>query len=74
MIYVIYNMANVSSIDFSQVIETSEDTLRLSIDGTKTVLKFIGETPDFLVGLQQHNHSEILAIMHTSEWTNEEEE
>jgi len=69
MIYVIYNIADVSSIDFSLVEETSQDTLRLSIDETKTVLKFRGETPTFLVGLQQYNHSEILAIMHSSEWT-----
>ena len=73
MIYIIYNIADVSSIDFSQVDETSQDTLRLSIDGTKTVLKFTGETPNFLVGLQQYNHSEILAIMQTTDWTNEEE-
>ena len=69
MIYVIYNMADVLNIDFSVVEETSQDTLRLSIDETKTVLKFRGKTPSFLVGLQQYNHSEILAIMHTSEWT-----
>ena len=69
MIYVIYNMDNVSSIDFSQVTETSENTLRLSINKTKTVLKFTGETPGFLVGLQQYNHLEILAIMETPEWT-----
>ncbi len=69
MIYVIYNMTDVLNIDFSLVEETSQDTLRLSIDETKTVLKFKGETPSFLVGLQQYNHSEILAIMHTSEWT-----
>ena len=73
MNYVIYNMDDVSSIDFSQVGETSQDTLRLSIDTTKTVLKFVGETPSFLVGLQQYNHSEILAIMHSPEWTNEDE-
>ena len=66
-------MDDVSSIDFSQVEETSQDTLRLSINTTKTVLKFVGETPSFLVGLQQYNHSEILAIMHSPEWTNEEE-
>jgi hypothetical protein len=66
-------MDDVSSIDFSQVEETSQDTLRLSIDTTKTVLKFVGETPSFLVGLQQYNHSEILAIMHSPEWTNEDE-
>lgn len=73
MIYVIYNMDDVSNIDFSQVKQTSEETLRLSIDKTKTVLKFSGETPSFLVGLQQYNHSEILAIMASSDWTNEEE-
>jgi len=67
-------MDDVSNIDFSQVIETSEDTLRLSIDKTKTVLKFSGETPSFSVGLQQYNHSEILPIMASSDWTNEEEE
>jgi len=73
MIYVIYNMDDVSNIDFSQVKQTSEETLRLSIDKTKTVLKFSGETPSFLVGLQQYNHSEILAIMASPDWTNEEE-
>tara|TARA_R110002167_G_scaffold132526_1_gene316786 strand:- start:2102 stop:2344 length:243 start_codon:yes stop_codon:yes gene_type:complete len=69
MIYVIYDIDNISQINFSEVFETSEATLRLSLDGTKTVLKFVGETPTFLVGLEQHNHSEILAIMNTLEWT-----
>jgi hypothetical protein len=70
MKYIIYNLADVSNIDFSQVQETSQDTLRISIDGTKTVLKFTGATPDFLVGLQQYNYAEILAIMATSAWIN----
>jgi hypothetical protein len=53
------------------VLEDSVDTLRLSVNGTKTVLKFEGETPDFLVGLQQHTHSEILPIMKSDEWSKE---
>ena len=65
-------MSDSSDINFSEVMQTSEATLRLSIDGLKTVLKFTGETPSFLVGLQQYNHSEILAIMHTLEWTSKE--
>ncbi len=73
MIYVIYDMANVATIDFSQVGETSQYTLRLSINKKETVLKFTGETPAFLVGLQQYTHSEILAIMNTPEWTKKEE-
>ena len=72
MIYVIYDMANISQVDFSQVHQTSEATLRLSVDGKKTVLKFTGNTPAFLVGLQQYTHLEILAIMNTPEWTNKE--
>ncbi len=72
MKYVIYNMANVDLINFDQVKETSRDTLRLSLDQTKCVLKFEGDTPDFLVGLQQYNYEEILAIMYSSEWTNNE--
>ena len=73
MIYVIYDMANISQVDFSQVHQTSEATLRLSVDEKETVLKFTGNTPTFLVGLKQYNHSEILAIMNTPEWTNKEE-
>ena len=74
MIYVIYDMANISQVDFSQVLQTSEATLRLSVDEKKTVLKFTGNTPAFLVGLQQYTHSEILAIMASSDWTNNKEE
>ena len=70
--YTILNKEDVPTIDFSQVLETSENALRYSIDGEKTVLKFEGETPTFLVGLQQYNHSEILAIMATPEWNNED--
>ena len=73
MIYVIYDVANISQVDFSQVHQTSEATLRLSVDEKETVLKFTGNTPSFLVGLQQYNHSEILAIMASSEWTKKEE-
>ena len=73
MIYLIYDMANISQVDFSEVMQTSEATLRLSLDGNKTVLKFNGDTPSFLVGLKQYNHSEILAIMHTPEWTPKEQ-
>ena len=70
MKYVIFEIANLDTVNFNEVLENNADTLRLSIDGTKTVLKFNGKTPDFLVGLQQYNHQEILAIMQTSEWSN----
>jgi len=67
-------MSDVSNIDFTQIAETSLETLRLSIDRTKTVLKYTGNTPSFLEGLQEYNHSEILTIMASPEWTNEQED
>ena len=67
-------MSDVSNIDFTQIAETSIETLRLSIDRTKTVLKYTGNTPSFLEGLQEYNHSEILAVMASPEWTNEQED
>lgn len=73
MIYVIYDMTNADTINFSQVYETSLETLILSVNGQKTILKFSGETPGFLVGLQQYSHSEILDIIATDEWTKEME-
>ena len=46
--YVIINASEVSSVDFSKVIETSVDTLRYSLDNSKTFVKFEGDTPGFL--------------------------
>lgn len=69
--YVIINADEVSSVDFSQVFETSAETLRYNVDpaGTKTFVKFDGSCPDFLEGKTQYTHSEILAILATDEWT-----
>ena len=67
--YVIINSSDVSSVDFSQVAETSADTLRYSLDGSKTFVKFNGDTPSFLIGEPQYDHSEILTIMQSAEWT-----
>ena len=68
--YVIINADEVDSVDFSQVDETSADTIRYSVDGTKTFVKFDSDTtPPFLDGKTQYTHSEILAILATDEWT-----
>lgn len=71
MIYVIINASDVASVDFDQVIETSADTLRYSLDGTKTFVKFYGDAPSFLEGKTQYTHAEILNILVGSEWTQE---
>jgi len=70
--YVIIDASEVSSVDFEQVINTSADMLRYSVDGTKTFVKYEGTQPSFLSGKQEYTHSEILAILATDEWTSDE--
>ena len=67
--YVIIESSEVSSVNFAEVMETSADTLRFSVDETKTLVKFTGDTPSFLDGKTQYTHSEILNILSGSEWT-----
>tara|TARA_B100001027_G_scaffold104076_1_gene71611 strand:+ start:2300 stop:2545 length:246 start_codon:yes stop_codon:yes gene_type:complete len=67
--YVIINSSDVSSIIFGQVLETSASTLRYSVNGSQTFVKFEGETPSFLEGKNQYSHDEILTILATDSWT-----
>ena len=72
--YVIIESSEVGSVDFSEVMETSANTLRYSVDETKTLVKFVGDTPRFLEGESAYNHSEIHNILSGPEWTPEEPE
>jgi hypothetical protein len=67
--YVIIEASEVSSVDFDQVLETSADTLRYNLAGTKTFVKFEGDTPSFLEGKTAYTHSEMLEILAGEEWT-----
>jgi hypothetical protein len=70
--FVIIDASEVSSVDFDQVIETSADTLRYSVDGTKTFVKYRGTQPFFLLGKTEYTHEEILNILSGPEWTSDE--
>ena len=66
--YTIITKEEVASVDFSQVLETSANTLRYNNDGTKTFVKFEDITPSFLNGKSQYTHDEILTELNKSEW------
>jgi len=76
--YITINTDELSLVDFNEVMETSEDTVRLSVDGLETVLKWEGDEPAFVSTLSSYEgpytHEEILAIMATPEWTEPIEE
>ena len=69
--YVIIDASEVSSVDFSQVNETSANTLRYSLDNSQTFVKFDGDTPSFLSGKTSYTHSEILTVLDGDDWTEE---
>lgn len=76
--YLIFNTSEVNKVDFDQVLETSDETLRYSVDGSKTFIKWEDAPPNFLVDLSYiegpFTHEEILAVLATEEWTNTSEE
>jgi len=53
-------------------IESSKATLRLSLDGTKTILKWDNETPEVFEGMDTFTHAEILAELAGADWTSQE--
>ena len=69
MNYVIVPSSELSTVDFSEVAETSESTLRYSLDNSKFILKYKGDQPSFLSGKTEYTNSEILAILEGDEWT-----
>jgi len=66
--YCIIDQADVADVDFSQVFETSADTLRYNVAGDKTFVKYEGAKPRFLYGKDTYTHSQILDILSGSEW------
>jgi len=72
--YVILNASEAESINYSQVLEESPNTLRWNNDKTKTFVKFEGATPSWLEGKTSYTNEEILAILNApnSGWRPEE--
>ena len=66
--YVIVNSSEVSNFDFSQLVD-SADTSRYSLDNSKILARFEGDTPSFLDGETQYTNAEILTILDGPEWT-----
>jgi len=70
--YVILNASDVSSVNFDDVLETAADTLRYSLDGTQTFVKYEGTQPSFLSGKTEYSQEEMLSILSGPEWTSDE--
>lgn len=75
--YIIINVSELPLVHFDDVLENSTNTLRYSLDGTKTIVKWQGSDPDFLKDLTTvegpYTLQEILPILEGTEWTEPEE-
>ena len=71
--FMIFNVSELGNINFLEVLETSADTVRKSVDMTKTFVKWEGETiPPSVANLTTkegpYTYNEILSILSTPEW------
>lgn len=73
--YIILDVSELDKIIFDEILNSSIDKLRFSLDGTKTFIKWEGSQPSFIDTLdtksQVYNIDEIITILETSEWKEE---
>ena len=72
--FMIFDVSELHKIDFTQVLETSQESVRKSVDGSKTFIKWGGdEIPDCVLDLLTkdgpYTYFEILSILSTPEWS-----
>ena len=71
--WVFLNTSETGSLDFSQVLETNSESLRLNNSGSRTFVKYDGSMPSSVSGLSsksaEYSHSAVLNVLTGSEWT-----
>jgi hypothetical protein len=71
--YVVFDLTEVDTIDFSEVMETSADTLRKNLANTQSFVKYEGDQPPSVAALttksQEYTHEEILTLLAGADWT-----
>ena len=68
----IFNINELSNINFTQVLETSSDTIRISVNGLKTFVKWEGDIPLCVDNLKTkegpYTLEEMATILSSSDW------
>lgn len=70
--FVVLDVSEIDNIDFSQVLETSPETLRLSTDESKTFIKYDGSMPSSVSSLttkgDEMSWDELKVLLGTEAW------
>tara|TARA_R110002012_G_scaffold109638_1_gene253716 strand:+ start:670 stop:897 length:228 start_codon:yes stop_codon:yes gene_type:complete len=69
--WIIINVSDITDDMISSAIQSSMDTLRKTLDNSKAILKWDGDTPSCFDGLTTYTHSEILTELAKSAWSEE---
>ena len=70
--FMIFSVTELNQIDFNEVLETSPETVRKSVDQSKTFVKWDGAIPTCVTNLTTkegpYTYDEMLVILSTTEW------
>jgi len=71
--FMIFNVSELGTIDFTQVLETDANTVRKSVDETKTFVKWNGSAipqcvQDLTTKEGPYTYSEMITILSTPAW------
>ena len=69
--WVIVNVSDITDEMIQNAIQTSMSTLKKSVDGSKAILKWEGDTPSCFDGMTTYSHSEIKSELTKSDWVND---
>ncbi len=70
--WVIVNVSDITDEMIESAIQTSMSTLRTTLDSSKAILKWEGDTPSCFDDMTTYSHSEILEELNKSDWTDNE--
>lgn len=73
-VYLIVPVVEANKLDFSELATTSQETALKSIDQTKMLVKWDGQTPQSVLNIEgssgPYTYEEIASIISSSEWFN----
>ena len=70
--YIIYDLSELNTIDFKEVLETSKKTITYNANATKSFVKWEGDVPQCIEDLKSktgpYTHAEMIKILNSAEW------
>lgn len=70
--YIVFNVSELNKVNFDAVLEDSQNSIRRSLDGTLTFVKWDGPTPAFVSTMTTiqgyYNYAQMLTVLSSTVW------